>query len=150
LVPQRFRSLVQSLVFAVNTIINFCVSFATLPLYRWIEAYAFIPLFVLPSTLSLIYLYFNMPETRGKEIYKIISELTPRCRLPSSTNELVTESGMSSKCTEDSLSSEESEDEEQTQRKPLNELNGNIATNICLGQLTANHLGTSKIEIEKF
>lgn len=61
LVPQRFRSLVQSLVFAVNTITSFVVSFATLPLYRWIDVWAFIPLFVIPSSLSLIYLYFNMP-----------------------------------------------------------------------------------------
>lgn len=71
----------------------------------------------------------------------------PRHRLPSSTNELVTESGMSSKCTEDSLSSDDSDNEEQTQRKPLNDLKGNIAANLCLENgLTAKDIGSSKIE----
>ncbi|KAI6184558.1 Solute carrier family 2, facilitated glucose transporter member 3 [Aphelenchoides bicaudatus] len=152
LVPQRFRSLVQSIVFGVNTMINFCVSFATLPLYRWIDVWAFIPLFMIPSSLSLIYLYFNMPETRGREIHEIVSGLVPRSRLPSSTNELVTESGMSTKCSEDSLSSE-SEDEDQTQRQPLNETKGNIAANLCLenGNLTVSQLQSSnEIKIEKF
>lgn len=73
-----------------------------------------------------------------------------RQRLPSSTNELVTESGMSSKstnCTEDTLSSTESEDED-TQRQPLN-----FNANLCLAssQLTNDlKTGNDKILIEKF
>ncbi|CAD5210842.1 unnamed protein product [Bursaphelenchus okinawaensis] len=75
LVPQQFRSLVQSLVFAVNTTTNFVFSFVTLPMYRWIDVWSFIPLFIIPSTFSLIYLYFKMPETRGREIHEIVKSL---------------------------------------------------------------------------
>lgn len=141
LVPQNFRSLVQSIVFAINTVINFVVSFATLPLYRMIDSYAFLLLFVLPSSISIVYLFFNLPETRSKEIHDIVSSLMPRRHhLSSPTNELATESGMSTKsaCTNDSLSY--SEDEEEVQCRPLNP--GNFSSNICLG--------SNKIVIEKF
>jgi hypothetical protein len=152
LTPHRFRSLVQSFVFAMNTIINFIISFGTLPLYRLIDIWAFIPLFVIPSSISLVYLYFNMPETRGREVHEIVNSLMPRRqRLPSSTNELVAESGLSSSksnFTEDTLSStEESEDDEQLQRQPLN-----FASNLCLAAANSAQLKpeSDKVLIEKF
>ncbi|KAK6014321.1 transporter, major facilitator family protein [Ostertagia ostertagi] len=75
LVNQQHRSVVQSMVFAVNTIANFAFTFATLPAYTAIQSWAFIPLFIIPSTFSLIYLYFNMPETVGREVHEIVEEL---------------------------------------------------------------------------
>ena len=51
------------------------LTFATLPLYNAIGAWSFLGLFVVPSTLTLIYLYFAMPETRGREIADIIADL---------------------------------------------------------------------------
>ncbi|KAH7717212.1 Protein F14E5.1 [Aphelenchoides avenae] len=75
LVPQRFRSLVQSIVFAFNTTVNFAFSFVTLPLYRWIGVWAFIPLFIVPSTLAIAYLIWQMPETKGREIHEIVGQL---------------------------------------------------------------------------
>ncbi|KHJ83568.1 hypothetical protein OESDEN_16732 [Oesophagostomum dentatum] len=78
LVAQQHRSLVQSMVFAVNTVANFAFSFATLPAYTTIQSWSFIPLFIIPSCLSLIYLYFNMPETAGREIHEIVEELIAR------------------------------------------------------------------------
>ncbi|KAI1721808.1 sugar transporter domain-containing protein [Ditylenchus destructor] len=78
LVPQRYRSLAQSIVFAVNTVINFTFSFLTLPFYQLINVWAFIPLFIIPSTFSIIYLIINMPETKGREVHVIVAELIKR------------------------------------------------------------------------
>lgn len=43
-----------------------------------LQSWAFIPLFIVPSSLSLIYLYFNMPETVGREVHDIVEELMAR------------------------------------------------------------------------
>uniref|UniRef100_A0A915MNA1 Major facilitator superfamily (MFS) profile domain-containing protein n=1 Tax=Meloidogyne javanica TaxID=6303 RepID=A0A915MNA1_MELJA len=75
LVPQRFRSLVQSIVFMTNTIINFVFSFITLPLYEIIDVWSFIPLFIIPSTISICYLIKELPETKGREIHEIVEQL---------------------------------------------------------------------------
>ncbi|KAF7633237.1 hypothetical protein Mgra_00007338 [Meloidogyne graminicola] len=75
LVPQRFRSLVQSIVFMTNTVINFVFSFITLPLYEMIDVWSFIPLFIIPSTVSIIYLIKELPETKGREIHEIVDQL---------------------------------------------------------------------------
>ncbi|KAK5986021.1 Solute carrier family 2 facilitated glucose transporter member 3 [Trichostrongylus colubriformis] len=85
LVNQQHRSLVQSMVFAVNTIANFAFTFATLPAYTAIQSWSFIPLFIIPSTFSLIYLYFNMPETVGREVHEIVEELMTRTKQKVST-----------------------------------------------------------------
>ncbi|CAK5024577.1 unnamed protein product [Meloidogyne enterolobii] len=75
LVPQRFRSLVQSIVFMTNTIINFVFSFITLPLYEIIDVWSFIPLFIIPSTISICYLIKELPETKGFIFEFILSAL---------------------------------------------------------------------------
>lgn len=75
LAAQRYRSLIQSIVFGINTTINFIFSFVTLPMYQWISAWSFVPLFIIPSIFSLVYLYFNLPETKGKEIHEIVSQM---------------------------------------------------------------------------
>ncbi|KAI6234091.1 MFS domain-containing protein [Aphelenchoides fujianensis] len=84
--PQRFRSLVQSVVFFVNTVSNFLFSFASLPLYRLIDVWSFLPLFIIPSCLSLVYLYFNMPETRNREIHEIVEQMSTGSRSPTSSH----------------------------------------------------------------
>ncbi|KAK6037796.1 hypothetical protein COOONC_24699 [Cooperia oncophora] len=66
------------MVFAVNTVANFAFTFATLPAFTAIKSWAFIPLFIIPSIFSLIYLYFNMPETVGREVHDIVEELMAR------------------------------------------------------------------------
>uniref|UniRef100_A0A0N5BCT6 MFS domain-containing protein n=1 Tax=Strongyloides papillosus TaxID=174720 RepID=A0A0N5BCT6_STREA len=76
MVPQRSRAVVQSMVFSTNTILNCIFSELTYPLYKLIEVYCFIPLFIIPSIIATIYLYKNLPETRGKEIYEIVNEMT--------------------------------------------------------------------------
>uniref|UniRef100_A0A0N4ZJS0 MFS domain-containing protein n=1 Tax=Parastrongyloides trichosuri TaxID=131310 RepID=A0A0N4ZJS0_PARTI len=76
MVPQRSRAVVQSMVFATNTILNCIFSELTYPLYKVIEVYCFIPLFIIPSILATFYLAKHLPETRGKEIYQIVDEMT--------------------------------------------------------------------------
>ncbi|KAK0412841.1 hypothetical protein QR680_006441 [Steinernema hermaphroditum] len=75
LVPQRFRSLVQSMVFAVNTVNNFVFSFATLPAYQYFDVWSFIPLFIVPSVVCIFYLIKTLPETKGREIHEIVDDL---------------------------------------------------------------------------
>ncbi|KAK0394435.1 hypothetical protein QR680_000734 [Steinernema hermaphroditum] len=75
LVPQRHRSLVQSLCYAINTLMVVITTFTVLPLYNVIGAYAFIPLYIIPSTCSLIYLFMYLPETKSREIHEIVNEL---------------------------------------------------------------------------
>ncbi|VDM44205.1 unnamed protein product [Toxocara canis] len=52
--------------------------FVTLPIYRAINVWGFIPLFIIPSTLCLIYIYKYLPETKGHEIHEIIDKLKDR------------------------------------------------------------------------
>uniref|UniRef100_A0A1I7ZFS0 MFS domain-containing protein n=1 Tax=Steinernema glaseri TaxID=37863 RepID=A0A1I7ZFS0_9BILA len=75
LTTQRFRSLVQSMVFAVNTANNFIFGFVTLPAYKQFDVWSFIPLFIIPSVLCIIYLARNMPETKGREIHQIVEDM---------------------------------------------------------------------------
>ncbi|VDK58510.1 unnamed protein product [Anisakis simplex] len=75
LVPQHFRSAVQAMVFSVNAIFIFTFSFSTLPLYRWINVWSMVPLFIIPSLMALTYVFFNLPETKGREIHEIVREL---------------------------------------------------------------------------
>uniref|UniRef100_A0A914HPN9 Major facilitator superfamily (MFS) profile domain-containing protein n=1 Tax=Globodera rostochiensis TaxID=31243 RepID=A0A914HPN9_GLORO len=85
LVPQRFRSLVQSVVFCINTVINFIFSFITLPLYELIDVWSFIPLFIIPSVVSIWYLVRELPETKGREIHEIVEQLKKGSRRRSSS-----------------------------------------------------------------
>ncbi|WKX94619.1 hypothetical protein Q1695_011695 [Nippostrongylus brasiliensis] len=75
LVPIRYRSTVTAVGFTYDTIVSCATSFICAPLFHHIGAYAFLVLFVFPSTLCTLYLYLYLPETRGKEIEEITREL---------------------------------------------------------------------------
>ncbi|KAE9547718.1 hypothetical protein FO519_009070 [Halicephalobus sp. NKZ332] len=75
LVPQRHRSLVQSLCYAINTLIVIIWTFSVLPLFTAIKAYSFLGLYVIPNLICLVYLFFELPETKSREIHEIVSEL---------------------------------------------------------------------------
>uniref|UniRef100_A0A183CJQ6 MFS domain-containing protein n=1 Tax=Globodera pallida TaxID=36090 RepID=A0A183CJQ6_GLOPA len=89
LVPQRFRSLVQSIVFCINTVINFIFSFITLPLYELIDVWSFIPLYTFTFTLECSHFpsmpVRELPETKGREIHEIVEQLKKRSRRSSSS-----------------------------------------------------------------
>uniref|UniRef100_A0A0N5BTZ7 MFS domain-containing protein n=1 Tax=Strongyloides papillosus TaxID=174720 RepID=A0A0N5BTZ7_STREA len=75
LVDQKYRSFIQSLCYAFNTIMVVITSFIVLPLYDSIGAYTFIILYVIPSTISLTLLFLYLPETKGREIHEIIGQI---------------------------------------------------------------------------
>ncbi|KJH47908.1 transporter, major facilitator family protein [Dictyocaulus viviparus] len=75
LVPQKYRSLTQSICYALNTVIVVILTFSILPLYIIIKSYAFLILFTIPSTVSIVILYCYLPETKGREIHEIVDEL---------------------------------------------------------------------------
>ncbi|KAF8354271.1 hypothetical protein PRIPAC_95894, partial [Pristionchus pacificus] len=80
LVPQRNRSIVQSLVFCFSTIMNFAISFVTLPCYTAFGVLSFLPLLVIPAIICEILLFFYLPETRAREIHDVVAELIERHR----------------------------------------------------------------------
>lgn len=75
LTPQQYRATTQSIALAADSIFNFIFSFATLPIYESIGVWSFIPLFIVPSTFCLIYLFFALPETKNREIHEILLDL---------------------------------------------------------------------------
>uniref|UniRef100_A0A914EA22 Major facilitator superfamily (MFS) profile domain-containing protein n=1 Tax=Acrobeloides nanus TaxID=290746 RepID=A0A914EA22_9BILA len=75
LTPQKFRSLIQATVLAINTVVGLVLTFAVLPLYNLIDIWVFIPLFVIPAIGCIVYIGYVLPETKGKEIYQIVEEL---------------------------------------------------------------------------
>ncbi|CAI5443371.1 unnamed protein product [Caenorhabditis angaria] len=75
LVPQKHRSITQSVSYAINTLMVVISTFTILPLYSSIGSYAFIILYSIPSFCSMTILFRWLPETKGREIYEIVNEL---------------------------------------------------------------------------
>ncbi|KAF8372420.1 hypothetical protein PRIPAC_78849 [Pristionchus pacificus] len=73
--PQRYRSLIQSTVAAVNTIQSATFTFAVMPLYRLFGAWVFLVLFCLVCTICNVYLYWYLPETKGRPIADVTDEI---------------------------------------------------------------------------
>uniref|UniRef100_A0A0K0EGF5 MFS domain-containing protein n=1 Tax=Strongyloides stercoralis TaxID=6248 RepID=A0A0K0EGF5_STRER len=78
LVAQRHRATVFCICFGINNIFIFLTNFALLPVYNIIGAYSFLPLFVIPSTIALIFIYYYLPETLGRETHDIVVEMTTK------------------------------------------------------------------------
>ncbi|EFO85799.1 hypothetical protein CRE_01576 [Caenorhabditis remanei] len=75
LVPQKHRSVAQSVAYAINTIMVVITTFTVLPLYSLIGSYAFLILYSIPSFISMLILFRYLPETKGREIHEIVNEL---------------------------------------------------------------------------
>ncbi|KAE9552574.1 hypothetical protein FO519_004231 [Halicephalobus sp. NKZ332] len=78
LVPMDFRALSQSIALSFNQFAALILTFITLPLYNLIESWALVPLFIIPMIFCLIYLYFNLPETKHRDIGEVIADLKKR------------------------------------------------------------------------
>ena len=74
--PQRHRSLVQSVALTTRSIVAFFTGIVTLPLYDAMDSLSFIPLFIIPSILYVIFLYKKMPETKGQEVHVTVAKLS--------------------------------------------------------------------------
>uniref|UniRef100_A0A914YQF6 Major facilitator superfamily (MFS) profile domain-containing protein n=1 Tax=Panagrolaimus superbus TaxID=310955 RepID=A0A914YQF6_9BILA len=75
LVPLQYRSSIICIVFSLNSIFVVVTNVAVEPLFEAIGSIAFIPLFIAPCIISLIYLYFSLPETKDCETYEIVQML---------------------------------------------------------------------------
>ncbi|TKR88579.1 hypothetical protein L596_012799 [Steinernema carpocapsae] len=75
LVPIKYRSIAQSIALSVNQITVVILCFITLPIYNRIGSYTLLILFIVPSTLALVYLYRNLPETKGRDVHDVVEEL---------------------------------------------------------------------------
>ncbi|CAL2031575.1 unnamed protein product [Caenorhabditis brenneri] len=75
LVPQKHRSVAQSVAYAINTVMVVISTFTVLPLYSVIGSYAFLILYSVPSFISMLVLFRYLPETKGREIHEIVNEL---------------------------------------------------------------------------
>ncbi|CAD5228444.1 unnamed protein product [Bursaphelenchus okinawaensis] len=75
LVPTEVRSICSSVALALNHISAVVVTFLVLPLYDHISSYSLLILFVIPSYLCLVTLYFYLPETKDRDIAEIVREL---------------------------------------------------------------------------
>uniref|UniRef100_A0A8R1UCA4 Major facilitator superfamily (MFS) profile domain-containing protein n=1 Tax=Pristionchus pacificus TaxID=54126 RepID=A0A8R1UCA4_PRIPA len=75
LTPIKYRTLMQSACYGINTVSVVISTFVVLPFYFWIGTYCFLILYCLPSAFALIYITRNLPETRGREIHDIVNEL---------------------------------------------------------------------------
>ncbi len=73
--PQMQRSFIQSIAISSSTLAGLTTGLLTLPMYGYMNASSFFPLFILPSLLCLFYLYRQLPETKNKEIHQIVQEL---------------------------------------------------------------------------
>jgi Sugar (and other) transporter len=74
LLPQRYRSMGQSLVYAINILITFVLTLTILPAYERFDVYSFIPLLILPGVYCVFHLWLYLPETNGKETHEVIEE----------------------------------------------------------------------------
>lgn len=75
LVTQKHRATVFCFCFAVCNILIAVTNFASIPLYEHVGPLTFIPLYVLPCTVALIYLFFYLPETRNRESHRIVASM---------------------------------------------------------------------------
>lgn len=75
LVPQKHRSIAQSVAYSMNTVMVVISTFTVLPLYSVIGSYAFLILYSIPSFISMLILFRYLPETKGREIHDIVNEL---------------------------------------------------------------------------
>lgn len=106
LVSQRHRSTLFCLCYGLNNILIAITNFATTSLYSRVGPVIMVPFLIVPSILCLVFIYFYLPETLGKETHEIVQEI--RCL-----------KRKHAKCAdpEDSSSSSGSEDSEESEQK---------------------------------
>ncbi|KAF8361288.1 hypothetical protein PRIPAC_88211, partial [Pristionchus pacificus] len=76
LAPQRYRSLIQSVCYTMNTIVVVIFTFTLLPMYMSsVGPATFLILYCAPSLVSLVILIWKLPETKGRPTHEIQQEL---------------------------------------------------------------------------
>ncbi|VDP05839.1 unnamed protein product [Heligmosomoides polygyrus] len=75
LVPLQYRSAMFCMCYAVHSLLVVLTNFATVPLLGAIGAVCFLPIYIIPCSLALAYVYVFLPETKGRNTVDIMSEL---------------------------------------------------------------------------
>uniref|UniRef100_A0A914HMU9 Major facilitator superfamily (MFS) profile domain-containing protein n=1 Tax=Globodera rostochiensis TaxID=31243 RepID=A0A914HMU9_GLORO len=73
--PSAHSAWFISLVFGANIASTYIFDWATPPLFRKASAWAFVPLYILPSLCCLVPLWLYLPETRDRTMKDIVNEL---------------------------------------------------------------------------
>ncbi|KAL3087339.1 hypothetical protein niasHS_008658 [Heterodera schachtii] len=76
--PSPHSSWLISLVFAANIISTYIFDWATPLIFRKASAWAFVPLYIVPSLCCLVPLWLFLPETRGQQMHDIVNMLKSR------------------------------------------------------------------------
>uniref|UniRef100_A0A1I7XR09 MFS domain-containing protein n=1 Tax=Heterorhabditis bacteriophora TaxID=37862 RepID=A0A1I7XR09_HETBA len=75
LVPLPYRSAMFCLCYAVHSCLVVLTNFATIPIFGLVGAVCFVPIYILPCSLALVYVYIYLPETKGQETTDIVNKL---------------------------------------------------------------------------
>lgn len=75
LVQQRHRSTVFCLSFGFCNVLIAITNFLSVAFYEKLGPLLFVPLYIIPSYLCLVYLYLYLPETRNRETHEIVASL---------------------------------------------------------------------------
>uniref|UniRef100_A0A0N5AUY0 MFS domain-containing protein n=1 Tax=Syphacia muris TaxID=451379 RepID=A0A0N5AUY0_9BILA len=75
LVPQHHRARILCYAHVISEIMISCTNFLSVYFYTRFSAAIFVPLFIVPSTVSIIYIYVYLPETRNRDTDVIVKEL---------------------------------------------------------------------------
>ncbi|KAK6747224.1 hypothetical protein RB195_000440 [Necator americanus] len=86
LVPLQYRSTMFCMCYGVHSMLVVLTNFATLPLIGVIGAVCFVPIYIVPCSLALIYVYLYLPETQGRDTLDIVQELKSRAEKRDATN----------------------------------------------------------------
>ncbi|CAI4228355.1 unnamed protein product [Auanema sp. JU1783] len=75
LVPLQHRSVMFCLCYAVHSCLVVITNFTIIPLFTIIGGLSFIPVYIIPCSLSVLYIYLYLPETKGRENHDIVNQL---------------------------------------------------------------------------
>ncbi|KAI6181871.1 Solute carrier family 2, facilitated glucose transporter member 1 [Aphelenchoides besseyi] len=75
LASQRYRSRVFSFSFGATNVLITITNWVSLFAFQKFGALAFIPLYILPYIFAITFLFFYLPETRGKEVYQVVDAI---------------------------------------------------------------------------
>ncbi|KAL6738988.1 hypothetical protein Aduo_012481 [Ancylostoma duodenale] len=80
LVPLQYRSAMFCTCYGIHSMLVVLTNFATVPLLGAIGAVCFVPIYIIPCSFALAYVYFSLPETKGRDTLDIVEELKGHTR----------------------------------------------------------------------